>query len=69
MDESVLKDKILDNAYYVDFKGIYIESNIQNKDIHIETGAIVLATGFKSYEPRLVSMDIKILRKLSPSQN
>ncbi len=52
MDESVLKDKILDNAYYVDFKGIYIESNIQNKDIHIETGAIVLATGFKSYEPR-----------------
>ena len=52
MEQIVLRDRILDNAYYVDMKGVFLD-NIKNSEINLETGAIVIATGFKTYEPKV----------------
>lgn len=52
MEQIVLRDRILDNAYYVDMKGVFLD-NIKNREINLETGAIVIATGFKTYEPKV----------------
>ena len=52
MEQIVLRDRIFDNAYYVDMKGVFLD-NIKNSEINLETGAIVIATGFKTYEPKV----------------
>ncbi len=52
MDGMVLKEKILEHAYYVPLKGVFLDNNLSKKEIVVNTGGIVLATGFKSYEPR-----------------
>lgn len=52
-DQTAVREKISDNSYYVKNKGIYLDSEYPKDEILIETGAIVVATGFRLYKPKI----------------